>query len=176
MSKITLKFYITHPDADVVKAKKEQLRHKLWTMKFADDSIHTGVGNLRIMDIHIFDRESDCIELTGTWCELFHGINYAPLINTFVNIDPAISLIKVYIQRGSEEFVPELTIRWSNDDPGYCKQCVMPMGFARGVKHAVNVLYGEQYEQQNRENLLDIAFQKPEYATITYNKLEKADD
>ena len=132
MSKITVKFYISNPDPDVVKANKKALVDKLWNMKFADDSIYTGMGNLRIQDIRVYN-EDDSVMLTGTWTELFQGLNYAPMLYVFAGLNQCVSLIKVYVQWRKDGFTPELAIRWSNDDAAYCKQCAMSSLFARGV-------------------------------------------
>lgn len=175
MSKITVKFYISHPEPDVVKANRNDLVDKLWRMKFADDSIYTGMGNLRIQDIRVFN-EDDSVTLTGAWTYLFQGLNYAPMLDIFTRLNQCVSLIKVYVQRDKDGFTPELTVRWSNDDAAYCKQCAMSSFFAEGVQHGIDLLEGKNYDQQKRENVLDIAFQKPEYATITYNKLGTDND
>ena len=175
MTKITVKFYVSHPDKDVVNAQQEALYMELFRRKFADDSIHTGIYGMRISDVKIFKLE-DCVMLFGAWPELFMGINYAPLINTFKDIIPGLNLIKVYVQRQQEGFSPDLSVRWSNDDAAYCKQCALQPAFALGVQYAINLLEGTNYSSTKRENLIDIAFQKPEYASIIYQKLEETND
>ena len=175
MTKITVKFYVSLPDQYRVKAQQEALYKELFRRKFADDSIHTGIYGMRISDVKIFKLE-DCVMLSGAWPELFMGINYAPLISTFKDVIPGIALIKVYVQRQQEGFSPELSVRWSNDDAAYCKQCALQPAFALGAQYAINLLEGTNYSMTNRENLIDIVFQNPQYATIIYQKLEEAND
>lgn len=175
MTKITVKFYVSHVNKDVEAAQKEALYRELCSRKFADGSMHTGIFSMRISDVKVFQLD-DCVMLTGAWPEMFMGINYAPLINTFKDSISCIDLIKVYVQRPQEGFAPDLTVRWSKDDAAYCKQCALQPAFALGVQYAVNLLKGVDYSSTNRENLIDIAFQKPEYASIIYQRLEAAND